>query len=65
MVEYVVSTLVRNEKMYNFVKSNNFSIWFGTIWIIVNYMVYKGLLKYCKTERADKLRQKNHMTFRK
>ena len=44
--------------MYNLEKSNNPSNWLGAIWIIANYLVYKGLLKYGKTERAEELRQK-------
>ena len=58
MAEYGVRTLARNEKMYNLEKSNNPSNWLGAIWIIANYLVYKGLLKYGKTERAEELRQK-------
>ena len=58
MAEYGVRTLARNEKMYNLEKSNNPSNWLGAIWIIANYLVYKGLLKYGKTECAEELRQK-------
>ena len=58
MAAYGVRTLARNEKMYNLEKSNNPSNWLGAIWIVANYLVYKGLLRYQKTEQAEQLRQK-------
>ena len=58
MAAYGVRTLARNERMYNLEKSNNPSNWLGAIWIVANYLVYKGLLRYQKTEQAEQLRQK-------
>ena len=58
MAAYGMRTLARNEKMYNLGKSNNPSNWLGAIWIVANYLVYKGLLRYNKIELAEELRHK-------
>ena len=55
--EYGIRTLAKNEKMYSLVKSQgNPSNWLGAVWVIANYCVYKGLVKYKKTEMAEKLK---------
>ena len=54
--EYGIRTLAKNEKMYSLVKSaGNPSNWLGAIWVIANYCVYKGLVRYGKTELAERL----------
>ena len=54
---YGVRTLAKNEKMFSPAKSQgNPSNWLGAVWIIANYCVYKGLVRYGKTELADKLK---------
>ena len=54
---YGIRTLARNEKMYSLEKSaGNPSNWLGAIWVIANYCVYKGLVRYNKIELANKLR---------
>lgn len=58
MAEYGIRTLARNEKMYSLEKSNNPSNWLGAVWIIANYLVYKGLLSYNKIEYAEEIRRK-------
>ena len=65
MATYGVRTLARNEKMYNLEKSNNPSNWLGAIWTIANYLVYKGLLRYNKTELAEELRNKTVFLLQK
>ncbi|MDE5896390.1 MAG: trehalase / alfa-L-rhamnosidase / mannosyl oligosaccharide glucosidase [Clostridia bacterium] len=53
--EYGIRTLAKNEKMYSLVKSGNPSNWLGAIWAVANYCVYRGLVRYGKTELAEKL----------
>lgn len=55
--EYGIRTLAKNEKMYSLVKSEgNPSNWLGAIWVTASYCVFKGLLRYGKTEIAEKLK---------
>ena len=65
MGRYGIRTLARNEKMYNLEKSNNPSNWLGAVWIVANYLVYKGLLRYNKNVLAEKLRQKTLLLLHK
>ena len=65
MATYGIRTLARNEKMYNLEKSNNPSNWLGPIWIVANYLTYKGLLRYKKTELAENLRAKTILLLQK
>lgn len=65
MAKYGVRTVARNEKMYNLEKSNNPSNWLGAIWIVANYLVYKGLLRYNKIELAENLRDKTVLLLKK
>ena len=55
--EYGIRTLAKNEKMYSLVKSQgNPSNWLGAIWVVANYCVYKGLVKYEKNNISERLR---------
>ncbi|MDE5667129.1 MAG: trehalase / alfa-L-rhamnosidase / mannosyl oligosaccharide glucosidase, partial [Clostridia bacterium] len=55
--EYGIRTLAKNEKMYSLAKSaGNPSNWLGAVWVIANYCVFKGLVRYGKTELAEKLK---------
>ncbi len=56
LAEYGIRTLAKNEKMYSLVKSGNPSNWLGAIWVVANYCVYKGLVRYNKTELAEQMR---------
>lgn len=51
-----IRTLARNEKMYDLSKSSNPSNWLGAIWIVSNYLIYEGLVRYGKSELAERLR---------
>ena len=53
-----VRTLSPLEKMYNVKASGNPSSWQGPIWINVNYLVFRGLIKYGFTEDARELAEK-------
>ena len=41
--------------MYKIVKSGNPSCWLGPVWIISNYMCFKGLVDYGFSEEAASL----------
>ncbi len=52
--DWGVRSLSSLEKMYRLVFSSNPSDWLGPVWIIVNYLVWKGLENYgCKREARD------------
>ena len=53
-----IRTLSAQEKMYRVVASNNPSCWLGPVWIISNYLTFKGLLKYGYTDEAKELCEK-------
>ena len=50
-----VRSLSRLETMYSLEFSSNPSNWLGPVWIIANYFVWKGLLRYGYRIEADKL----------
>lgn len=47
-----IRSLSRDEKMYNLEATNNPSNWLGPIWLVVNYVVFRGLLNYGYTKEA-------------
>lgn len=53
-----VRTLSPLEKMYNVTASGNPSSWQGPVWINVNYLVFRGLLRYGYDDEARKLAEK-------
>ncbi len=53
--DYGVRSLAADEKMYSpDVSRGNPSNWLGPIWIIANYIIWKGLEKYGYCDIADK-----------
>ena len=44
--DFGVRSLAANEPMYNCQASSNPSNWLGPVWMIPNYMVFRGLLDY-------------------
>jgi len=54
---YGVTTLAKNEKMFNLEVTNNPSNWLGPIWLVANYVVFKGLLNYGYVEEAREICQ--------
>jgi putative isomerase len=52
---YGVRTLAKNETMYSLVPSSNPSNWLGPVWIISNYLVWRGLVDYGFAHEADEL----------
>ncbi len=53
-----VRSLGRGEPMYSMVASGNPSNWLGPVWIIANYLVWKGLVAYGQVRAADDLATK-------
>ena len=53
--QHGVRTLSRAERMYSLERSGNPSNWLGPIWIISNYLVWKGLVNYQYKDDADEL----------
>ena len=52
---YGVRTLSRRETMYSLERSSNPSNWLGPVWIISNYLVWKGLREYGYKAEAQEL----------
>lgn len=50
-----VRTLSAQERMYSLVRSTNPSNWLGPVWIIANYLVWKGLTDYGFVQDAAQL----------
>ena len=49
---YGITSLAMDEKMFNIQPSLNPSNWLGGIWIIVDYIVFRGLMRYGYREQA-------------
>lgn len=52
---YGVTTLAKGEKMFDLSVTNNPSNWLGPIWLVANYIIFKGLLNYGYIEEAEKI----------
>ncbi len=52
---YGIATLAQDEKMFDCRATNNPSNWLGPIWIVSNYVVFRGLMNYGYTEQAKEL----------
>lgn len=55
MSPYGIRALARDEKMYNLEATNNPSNWLGAIWMVVNYVVFRGLMNYGYIDEAADL----------
>ena len=53
-----IRTLSPQEKMYNVKASGNPSSWQGPVWINVNYLVFRGLVRYGFVAEARELAEK-------
>lgn len=56
--DFGIRALSRDEKMYNLEATNNPSNWLGPIWLVVNYVVFRGLLNYGYKKEANELCEK-------
>lgn len=55
---YGIVSLAKDEKMFDLSVTNNPSNWLGPIWVIANYLVFEGLLRYGYTEEAKEICKK-------
>ncbi len=53
--EFGVTTLSKDEKMFDLSVTNNPSNWLGPIWLVANYCVFRGLMNYGYREEAKLL----------
>lgn len=53
--EYGVCSLAMNEPSYNIFSGGGPSDWQGPIWVVSNYIIFRGLLNYGYREEARKL----------
>lgn len=58
-----VRTLSKQEKMYDVRATGNPSSWLGPVWGIVNYMVFRGFVRYRMDEAAADLAAKTIRLF--
>lgn len=52
---YGITTLAKDEKMFNISATNNPSNWLGPVWIVANYLVFSGMLRYGYRREAEQL----------
>jgi putative isomerase len=61
LAPYGITSLARNERMFApEIDSANPSNWLGPIWIVANYAIYAGLLRYGYTNEAADLASRIH-----
>ena len=50
--DFGICTLAKDEKMFNLSATNNPSNWLGPIWLVANYVAFRGLMNYGMRDRA-------------
>lgn len=53
--DYGICTLAKDEKMFDLSATNNPSNWLGPIWLVANYVAFKGLMNYGYRGEAEQL----------
>lgn len=53
--EYGVCTLAKDEKMFDLSATKNPYNWLGPIWLVANYVVFKGMLNYGYRDEAEEI----------
>lgn len=53
--EFGICTLSKDERMFDLSVTNNPSNWLGPIWLVANYAVFRGLLRYGYREEAERI----------
>lgn len=53
--EFGLTTLAKDEKMFNLEATNNPSNWLGPIWLVANYVVFQAMLRYGYREEAEEI----------
>ncbi len=52
---YGVTTLAKNEKMFDLSATNNPSNWLGPIWVVANYIVFRAMMNYGYRREAEEI----------
>lgn len=52
---YGLCTLAKDEKMFNLEATNNPSNWLGPVWLVANYVVFRGLMNYGYRREAEEI----------
>ena len=52
---YGICTLAKNEKMFSLEATINPSNWLGPVWLVANYVAFRGLLNYGKRAEAEEI----------
>lgn len=52
---YGIATLAKDEKMFDLSVTNNPSNWLGPVWLVANYVAFRGLMNYGYRREAEKL----------
>ena len=55
---YGITTLAKDEKMFDLSVTNNPSNWLGPIWVVANYIAFAGLLRYGYRKEAEEICEK-------
>ena len=50
-----ICTLAKNEKMFSLEATINPSNWLGPVWLVANYVAFRGLLNYGKRAEAEEI----------
>lgn len=53
--DFGVTTLAKDEKMFDLSVTNNPSNWLGPVWLVANYIVFRGLMNYGYVKEAKDL----------
>lgn len=53
--DFGITTLAKDEKMFDLSVTNNPSNWLGPIWLVANYVAFRGLMNYGYRAQAEKL----------
>lgn len=51
--DYGLTTLAKDEKMFDLSVTNNPSNWLGPIWLVANYVIFRGLMNYGYRKEAE------------
>lgn len=55
--DFGVTTLAKDEKMFDLSETNNPSNWLGPIWLVANYAVFRAMLNYGYVQEAEEICQ--------
>ena len=55
LAPYGICSLAMDERMFDLRATNNPSNWLGPIWLVVQYCVFRGLMRYGYREQAEDL----------